>query len=773
MNQYQKIDLCGEYALSFVQHAAYVQSGIIPTTARQAESITGRKIPGNVPGNYELDLERAGLLPDPFYDQNLVTIEKMEDTHVFYSKTFCYAAKKDLQPWLVFEGIDTIADIYLNGRLLGKSCNMMIPYEFPAGELLMEGENELFVHLYPACMEARKAKVSAGTLAAKYNYETLRLRKSPHMFGWDIMPRLVSAGIYRPVRLEYRPRTRLRQAYLMTSSVQVDRGEASFLLFYEIETPESDLSAFQIEVTAKCGESEFSAGGRLWFTAGHLKFDAGNLKFWWPKGYGEPNLYEVAISLKQNGRVVDVIHTQTGVRTVRLERTAVTEPLRKGKFQFSVNGKNVFLLGTNFVPIDAFHSRDRERLPRVMDLLDDVGCNAVRCWGGNVYEDEYFYRRCDEMGILVWQDFMMACAIYPTDPEFCAVIQNEAEITVRRLRQHPCILLWSGDNECDQTMRGWAFPKDPNRNRLTRQVLRDVVDFEDPTRPYLPSSPFVDVEAVELPGESFVTEQHLWGCRDYYKSPFYKDSLCNFASEIGYHGCVSKKSMQKFLPPDKLWPWKDNDSWIIHAASPEVSDSPYSYRIELMAKQIRELFGDIPENLDDFILASQISQAEAKKFFIELFRLGKPHKTGLIWWNLIDGWPQFSDAVVDYYFEKKLAYYYIKQVQQPVLLAVDEPKKWNLDVKLINDSGKTQEVFCRVRDYTKGSQIVFEGMQTVGDQTKTVAQLPYSQGEKKIYQLEWEYNGVKSVNHYLSGNPPFQLDFYKDFLKKTYRFPED
>lgn len=766
-NYWERIELCGEYLLSWQEQAAALAAPV-PKTYAQVQQLAEGTIPGIVPGNYELDLVRAGLLADPFYGENLLEAEKLEGRHVYYAKRFQYTACQGTEPFLVFEGIDTVAEIYLNGHLLGKSENMLIPQEFPAKELLLEGGNELVVHIVPACIAARENKVSAGNGALRYNYETLRLRKAPHMFGWDIMPRLVSAGIFRPAYLEYRPAARFKQSYLMTTKVDLLSEKAELTFFYEFETPEADLSAYQVVLSGTCGGRSFQAQCRPWFTAGKLEFSAENVAFWWPKGYGMPALYDVTVQLKKDGMLLDECVFRTGIRTVHLERTGVTDLFLSGKFHFEVNGKKVFILGTNFVPIDAFHSRDRERLPQVMDLLEDIGCNTIRCWGGGVYEDEYLFERCDEMGILIWQDFIMACAIYPTDEDFCRVFRSEAETAVRRLRQHPSILLWSGDNECDQFIQGGNFPRDPNRNHLTRRVLQDVADFEDPARPYLPSSPFIDQQAKDLPGDRYLTEQHLWGPRDYFKGSFYKESLCNFASEIGYHGCPSRVSLEKFLPADKLWPWQGNSSWLIHAASPEVNENgSYAYRIALMAKQIEELFGDIPDTLEDFILASQISQAEAKKFFVEMFRLGQPRRTGLIWWNLIDGWPQFSDAVVDYYYEKKLAYHYIKQVQQPVLLAMAEPLNWNCELRIINDTAAVKSVSYTVTEYCSGKTVQKGSIQAPCGVT-VLGNIPYTQSEKKIYILQWEYDGISHKNHYLAGNPPFDLDFYREFLQTVY-----
>src|SRR5439155_26535148 len=276
------------------------------------------------------------------------------------------------------------------------------------------------------------------------------------------------------------------------------------------------------------------------------------------------------------------------------------------------NGERLFVLGTNWVPLDAYHSRDRDRIGPALDLVEDLGCNMIRCWGGNVYEDDRFYERCDRAGILVWQDFTMACAIYPQDGEFRRRLETEVRQVVRRLRQHPSIALWVGDNECDQKYMSGHRRRDPNDNGLTREVIPGVLRDEDPSRAYLPSSPYADAVAFAA-GEAYLPENHLWR-RDFYKDTFYTASLCHFASEIGYHGCPSPDTLRKFLSPDKVWPFSDNEEWLLHSTSPIPGVDIHDYRVDLMARQVRTLFGSVPESLDDFAFASQSSQAEALKF---------------------------------------------------------------------------------------------------------------------------------------------------------------
>lgn len=762
---WNRTSLNGDWKLFYQKNSEYINSKAHPTTV-EALCAQENCIPAVVPGNFEIDLQRAGRLEDPFFGQNVLEMQKLESMHMFYGRRFEYRKTPGTTPVLTFEGLDTVAEIFLNGRKIGECENMLITQTFEL-DGVADGENELVVHIIPACIAARGRKMSAANNALKYDFESLRLRKAASMFGWDIMPRIVSGGIYRPVYIEDRPKERISQLYLMTRSVSAEDRCAELALFYETEVFGDDISEYRISMRGRCGESAFEAEDRLWYTAGKLFVHLDGARLWWPKGYGEQNLYDVEVALTRNGEVIDTASLRTGVRTVRLERTALTDTFFSGKFGFYVNDKKVFILGTNFVPIDALHSRDRERLPKVMELLEESGCNAIRCWGGGVYEDDYLYDFCDEKGILIWQDFMMACGTYPIDAEFCEVMRQEAEFVVRRLRQHPSLMLWSGDNECDMS----AFKQHPSSNRITREVLPAVVEYEDPTRPFLPSSPFVDKEAEGL-SEDYLTENHLWGPRDYYKSNYYRNSLCNFASEIGYHGCPSRKSIEQFIPADKLWPWQDNDDWMAHAASMELgSEGNFNYRIKLMADQVREMFGSVPDNLDDFALASQISQAEAKKFFIEMFRTGQPNRTGIIWWNLIDGWPQFSDAVVDYYFRKKLAFYYIKRVQQPVILSMKEPANWNLELVSVNDTAEPVEIRFSVKDALAGTTVC-QGGATVPQGVKRLAQIPYSQGEKRFYLIEWEQNGHRGRNHYLAGNPPFSLEEYRAFLKFVLEYEE-
>ena len=716
-----------------------------------------------VPGNFELDLYANGIIGDPFFGMNMAGLTKYERSHVWYFRTFEAQDKPGYEAQLVFDGLDCFADIYLNGEPVASTDNMLIEHVVNVTGRLV-GKNELVVHIRPAVEEAKKFEYPPSVGALGDFLEALYVRKAPHMYGWDIMPRAVSAGIWRPVRLRYVPIERLDRVFLENAHVAADGRSANLTLHYTLVVAGTANDSYEVAVEGVCGESRFEAKQRAGAIGGRMPIHVCDPKLWWVRGRGEPNLYEVAVTLSKNGSEIDRLTFTHGIKVVELVRTSTTDMLGSGEFCFKLNGEKVFVLGTNWVPVDAYHSRDVDRLPRILEMVEDIGCNMIRCWGGNVYENDQFYDYCDRRGIMVWQDFAMACAYPPQDEEHRKRIAWEVRAVVRRLRQHACLALWCGDNEIDVCLA--AVGRDPNQNVLTRKVIPDVLREEDWVTPYIPSSPFIDEEAFRL-GRDFVPENHPWGPRDYYKGDYYKNVLCHFASEIGYHGCPSPESIRQFISPGKIWPYQDNEEWLLHSTSPIPGVNLFDYRVELMAKQVRELFGTVPDNLDDFAFASQASQAEAMKFFIEMFRTGKWRRTGIIWWNLMDGWPQFSDAVVDYYFRRKLAYDFIKRAQQPLLLALREPHNWQQDLVACNDTRSDLDVAYRVTDADTG-EVVAEGIGSASaDSVSLLARIPWSAALKRFYLIEWNAGSYAGTNHYLLGSPPFNLDTYRRWIHKA------
>lgn len=739
-----------------------VEDESLKETITRKNDLKEEWIDAQVPGDWVLDYVKAGKLEEPYYQDNYLKIRDYENCHVFYSNHFQWEGSTE-RVTLCFDGIDTVADIYLNGKWIGHAENMYIPYEFEAVNLV-QGQNELLVHIKPVVLEARKYPIGAFLTTCKYNYEALVIRKATHMFGWDICPRIVTSGLWRKVTIVQKPKEYIEDVFFWVVNL-TSEGKAKCCFNFDINIGNQHIKGYEIQIKGVCGDSTFEGKQKLWYVHGQMQLEIENPKLWWPRGYGEQNMYQMTVTLLHNGEVKDQYEFSQGLRTTELLRDDLLDENGNGEFCFVINGKRIYIMGTNWVPADAFHSNDDNRIPDIIDLVTDIGCNAMRVWGGGVYESDLFYDLCDKKGILIWQDFMMACGVYPHTERMLTQLEEEATVIVRRLRHHACICLWAGDNECDQNYCWGEIKRDPSLNVLTRGVIPKVLRSEDLSRPYLPSSPYVSHEVFLQGREQDTTEQHLWGPRDYFKGHFYHDATAVFASEMGYHGCNSPESIYRFIGKEKAWPVDDNEMYLYHAASPELIDSPYTYRIPLMSGQLKYLFGQEAKNLDEYAKMSQISQAEAKKFFVESFRSRRGKRTGLIWWNIMDCWPQISDAVVDYYFCKKLAYFFIRRSQQEVCLMMDDHTQ-ELVLYGVSERAQDCQITFKVWDTESGETIV-SGKNILFAQRSIPLYTLRDDGKHHFYAIEWETeDGRKGSNHYLQGKAPYSYEWYMKCLSK-------
>lgn len=710
-------------------------------------------IPGRVPGNVELDLVAAGVEADPFYGENLYAFRKYEFYEWRLERSF---EMPPLAPGacvsLVLEGVNTYADVFINEQWIGSCDNMLIAHELKIRDALKTGENRLCVHIHSAANIARKKEYPVMLSANDRSDEYLWQRKPPHCFGWDIMPRLPSAGLWRGVCLRISRPTRLTQCYYATVSVSEQRAQLRYK--WRFVTDEPALDDFSVRVSC----DGVNVCQQALFVSGEGQLTVEHPRLWWPRGYGEAALYTVTMELLHHGQVVDSKTERIGLRTVEIKH--VMKPDDQGEFRIDINGCPILAKGSNWVPLDALHSRDAGRYERALALFAQAGCNILRCWGGNVYEDHRFFELCDELGIMVWQDFSMACAAYPQDEDFAGQLAAEATFIIQKLRNHPSLILWAGDNEVDEYYLGLDYLPQHCYNRLTREVLPRQVAVHDPYRMFLPSSPYIDrgVERYHVP------EQHNWGARAYFKDDFYKHTNAHFISECGYHGCPSPQSLARFLPPDKLWPM-ENTAWDTHSTEYVPLKSRHYNRNNLMADQVAILFGVVPDTLEEFSLLSQVSQAEAKKFFIERTRLKKWRRTGIIWWNMLDGWPQISDAVVDYYWNKKRTFSYIRRVQQPVCILFDELVDWTHAVVLGNDSREDHRVSYRVLEFESGETVFSGAARSPANENVTLGSLRVLVGAQRLYLIQWELeNGVIGCNHYITGYPPYRPEIMHRWL---------
>lgn len=756
------IDLAGTWELRFGP-----ESETSPATFDDAVQAEWKGIDAHVPGDLLLDLAREGVAPEPFLGNNLYEFRPYEFYQWWLRRSFTAPAgpPDGSQVVLRIDGINTFATVWLNAVEVGRTANMLVEHEFDVSSTVKWGAaNEITIRIESPINKAREREYPVHLLGTESHDEMVALRMPAHSFGWDIMPRLLSAGIWRAISICTRPKDHFTDVYYATT--KVGPAGAELAVRYRFIGTDPRLEGYSVRLRVACGASQIEETHVAGFVSGGFVVRIAEPELWWPRGYGEAKLYAAELALLKNGTVIDVRQERIGLRKTRIERRY--EAGDRGEFRFSVNDVSIMAIGSNWVPLDAFHSRDASRLERVFTMVTELGCNMLRCWGGNVYEDHRFFDLCDENGILVWQDFSFACGSYPHDEPFLRQVAGEARKVIRKLRNHPSLLLWAGDNEIDQTFRHVGYEEPHARiNRISREILPGEARAHDPYRPYLESSPCVPYH---IDDDLAVPEQHNWGPRDYFKGEFYRNTSAHFISEIGYHGCPAVSSLKRYLSPAKLWPMP-NDEWDTHNTEYIRWERRGYNRNVLMKNQVQALFGEVPTKLEDFVLASQLSQAEAKKFFIEMVRSRKWRRTGVLWWNLVDGWPQISDAVVDYYFVKKIAYSYIRRSQVPICLILREPENWAYECVADNNTR-----FDRLLDWKiengDTAELISEGRVTARANANTfVATLPMIPGKQEFFILRWTVDGTNYGNHYMGGYIPMSLESYKRRLPAIEALP--
>lgn len=732
------------------------------------KDLEGRdKFPCIVPGNIETTVAEKEGITDLYFGTNVLALCKYELCDFWYEIVFENDEEFD---FITFDGVDVLAEYFLGGKNIGSSDNMFIPHSFDVSDCLKKGENTLFVHIKNPISFASEKEYGAGLWSiSDYNYESVYVRKAPHEYGWDICPRAMLGGIFKDVFLEKRRSAEIESVYFHTLSI--DHLGAHVKVIYDLKLSPALYGKTRIVIKGEHGNKSFSLDKTVVFKHGVIDFciPHSNLVLWNPVGYGNPYLYDVNVELRcETGDLLAESKLKVGVRTLTLD---FDKSGNRKEFLFKANGIPVMVKGTNWVPLDALHSNDKNRLYPALKLLKQTGCNMVRCWGGNLYESEEFFDFCDENGIMVWQDFSMACSVYPNDEEFVKNLKKEISTVVRRIRTHPSLCCYCGDNENDLGM--FFNGINVTDYGISRRVIPETLFDVDPFRPYLPSSPYFTEKILSSREENDLAENHLWGPRNYFKSKFYLENKNVFISEIGYHGCPSETSIRKFISEEFVCS-RENDEWMLHQTSPDGKWSEDWNRIKLMAFQVRELFGEIPEDTAEFPLLSQISQAEAIKFFIEFTRVNKWRKTGIIWWNLIDCWPQFSDAVVDYYYEKKLAFHYIVNSQKPLCLIIAEANGWTSNVVLANDGGRNFSGEYRIIDGLTESTIGAGKFVSRANENAVLCEVDVSKNIEKYFILLAETDeGEVFVNHYVNIGGALNKENYRKFLKNFSRYCAD
>lgn len=767
-----RVSLDGEWSLAYFLQP---NAGAVRTLPLKIPVCT---VKATVPGNCELDLANAGLLPPAEIGLNALAYRPFEEYQWLYSRKFV-APAVDVdggeRAVLEFGGVDTLADVFLNGEKIGECENMLIPHEFDVTSRLKTGENVVQVLIRSVTVEAQYTTV--GELGFNQGFgDREPFRKAAYMGGWDIFPRLYVSGLWRSVSLTVKSAWRIDDtAWFLRNDFDIRQRRGDVEVQFRVQAPRGGFSSgCQYRVSlSRNGRTAAEAKAPLY--AAHVRklFALENADLWWPRGMGESALYDAIIEVfAKDGRLLAKRSEKFGARLVRLDRDDNYGRDRPGQFLFVVNDTPCYVRGSNWVPLDGFPCRGNSFLKSTLEMLADLNCNMVRVWGGGIYEPVEFFDWCDENGIMVWQDFMTGCSVYPQDDRFAKLTEAEVKSVVLRFRNHPSLVLWSGNNENDDCFR-WRDRKnglDPNRDRSSRRTIPDVLFEYDRARPYLPSSPYASSDVVA--GLARPSEYHLWGARGYYKTPFYTNSPAWFVSEMGYHGCPCRKSIEKMMTKDNVYPWRAisgtdpngdfdwNDEWRLKAASPFIDPTVWLHnRNNLMPKQINALFGSVSHDLDEFIAQSQLVQAEAMKTFCELCRCRKFTRfNGLIWWNVRDGWPQISDAVVDYYGCKKPAYFALKNAQKDqVVCLTDEHTAW-----AVNDAYHAVTGHAKFTDKASGMVLHECDFEVAANDKTVLGTIPFSgQG---IILIEATISGRGFRNHFLYGKPPFDWKNVKEWI---------
>ena len=665
----------------------------------QSENIL---IDASVPGDITHDLYKSGVIEDPFWGLNHIKLREWLDRDYVYSTEFNIdkMPSENEEIFISFDGIDLFSTIYLNGQLLGKTDNMFKKYVYDISDKIRLGKNSLEVYMSSTTkfMDALDTK----DYFAVFNIPRILLRKEQCCFGWDWSPNIPGYGIWQDVTVYTESKSRIIDVHYIANA----EGEATFFVdinysvrsyydndgnFVEVKKEHEDyirvlLTKFPNGDFTDAIVAQVPVSGYKSFVA--IKRD--DAKLWWPIGYGEHPLYGYKVELVRDGKVISAKSGKLGYRDVELEQRPIDTDLLS--YQLKINGQPVYMKGSNWVPIDCFTGCAKfDKYERLIRQAVEANVNVLRVWGGGVYEKDIFYDLCDEMGVMVWQDLMFACADIPEDDE--AFVQNaseEIEYQVKRLRNHPSLVYWCGGNE----KTGSTGAKIVRGDWFVNVILRGIVGNFDSSRPFAKQSPcsLTDVANDMSSGETHKNSFELTiqdGFAKYRKNV--AQNTVPFISESALMGPHSRQTFEKIFPKDKLWPI--NEYW-----EDRLMENPYAAIklpfAKLEYKFAKELYGE-PKSLDDFIAKGMLMHAQVLKCEGEYQRAGKGKTSGFLNWMYSEIWPSGTWAIIDYYTEPKEVYYQMKRSFAPVLMSFFYRK-----------DGKT--VLFGVNDTTCEKQVSFE-----------------------------------------------------------------
>ena len=652
--------------------------------------------PAQVPGTVHQDLINHKQLPDPFYGINEQKIQWVENEDWEYRTAFIVTPEQlkrdDAQ--LVFEGLDTYADVYLNGALLLKADNMFVGYTIPVKSQLRIGENLLHIYFHSPIRQTLPQYNSNGfNYPADNDHHDKHLsifsRKAPYSYGWDWGIRMVTSGIWRPVTIRFYDAASISDYHVKQLALTDQLANLSNELEINNILPRPLQAEVRINTSFE-GSAEKSISQAITLQPGinHVSIpsEVASPVRWMPNGWGKPALYDFSAQIIVEDKVVAEQSHRIGLRTVRL----VNEKDKDGEsFYFEVNGVPMFAKGANYIPQDALLTNvTTERYQTLFRDIREANMNVIRVWGGGTYEDDRFYDLADENGILVWQDFMFACTPYPSDPTFLKRVEAEACYNIRRLRNHASLAMWCGNNEILEALKYWGFDKNfppeiyqemfRGYDKLFHQLLPAKVKELDADRFYIHSSPyFANWGRPESWGIGDSHNWEVWYGQKTFES--LDTDLPRFMSEFGFQSFPEMKTISTFAAPED-----------------------YQIESEVMNAHQKSSIGNalictymerdyiIPEKFKDFVYVGLVLQGQGMRHGLEAHRRNRPYCMGTLYWQLNDSWPVVSWSSIDYYGNWKALHYQAKRAFAPILI---NPIQQNdsLNIYLISDCPDTKD----------------------------------------------------------------------------------
>lgn len=656
-----------------------------------------------VPGTVHTDLMDRHVIEEPFASTAEKRLQWIEHQQWDYQTTFTADQQmfaEQVQE-LVFKGLDTYADVFLNDSLVLCADNMFLEWRVKVNGILKSGDNRLLIKFYPAYEKGfEKAAQYSVKLPADNDKGEVKTsvftRKAPYHFGWDWGPRYATVGVWKPVYLEAWSTAQINNVQYIEKSqsdklatfdanitiTATGKNTVTLLLCDSAGT----LYASQ-DVDVEMGENRFT-----------LPFEIKDPKLWWPNGTGKANLYSVVTILAKCDEAdkLDSYAANIGVRTIKLLQPKDSTG-GGSAFYFEVNGEPVFAKGANFIPLDVFLPRvTAARYEEFLKVCKESNYNMIRVWGGGIYEDDVFYDLCDKYGIMVWQDFTFGCSLYPWDKEFLASVEKEAVYNVRRLRNHPSLAIWCGNNEITELWEQWGVQKQfgwskPEQDTIYKgmrslfyELLPSVLQREDTTRFYHPSSPLHGRGDVRSQTEGDV---HYWGVF-HDEEPFstYKDKPGRFSNEYGFQSLACYDTYREYFKPEEMTLY--SEAMVVHQKNPK------GYRVieEYMVRDLPLL----KDNFRTYVYLTQILQAEGIKIAMEGHRQKRPWTMGSLYWQVNDCWPVASWSSIDSEMRFKALQYYARRSFAPTALSFEKidstatVKLWGVTDELSQKKGSVK-----------------------------------------------------------------------------------